>query len=80
MSETFVPPATFSRFASRNSEMLRILFAEAASITFFDIRTDGIQAADLLSDQFTPSIVFVNNLRIGPEIIEQLAGELINTE
>jgi len=71
---------TFPRFASRDFQVLRKFFAKAAPKTLLHVGTNGIQAPDLLLDQFASTIILPQKFGIGPKIIKQLAGNLINTK
>ncbi len=71
---------TFPRFAAGNFQMMRKLLAEATPKTFFNVRADRVQTADLLPDQFASTIILPQKFGIGPKIIKQLAGDLINTK
>src|SRR5476651_2236497 len=80
MIATLVTTTAFTRLATGNFQMLRQFFSKAATETFFNFGANGIQTADLLLHQFTTAIIFHQNFRIGPKIIEQLTGELVNPE
>ena len=77
---TFVTTPDFSRYASRNFQVLWQLLVEAPPVAFLNVGTDRIKAAHLLLHQFTPAVVLAQNLGVGPKRIEQLAGELINSK
>ena len=80
MIATLITATAFTRFATSNFQMLREFFSKPATKTFFDIGANGIQTADLLFHQFTTPIIFHQNFRIRPKIIEQLAGKLMNAK
>jgi len=80
MIATLVTATAFTRFATRNFQMLWKFFSKPATKTFLDVGANGIQTADLLFHQFATAIISHQNFRIRPKIIEQLAGELVNAE
>jgi hypothetical protein len=77
---SFVPATAFTGFAPGNFQVLWQLFAEATAKTLLHVRANGIQASDLLFDQFTSAIILDQNFRIFPKILKKLAGKPINTE
>jgi len=77
---TRITALAFSRFAAGNFQVLREFLAEAAPEPFFNVGTDRIQAANLLFGQFTSTIIFSQKFGVSPEIIEQPAGNLIDTK
>jgi len=80
MIASLVTATAFSRFTTRNFQMLRQFFSEAATESFLDVGADGIQAADLLLHQFTAAIILHQYFRVRPKIIKQLAGDLVNAK
>jgi len=70
MIAPFIATTAFPRFATGNFQMLRKFFSKTATETFFDVGANGIQTADLLLHQFTTSVIFYQNFRIIPKIIE----------
>ncbi len=71
---------TFSRLAAGDFQMMRKLLAETTAKTFLHVRADRIQTSNLLFDQFASTIILPQKFGIGPKIIKQLAGNLINTK
>ena len=59
MMTTGITPLAFPRFTTGNFQMVGEFFAETAPEPFFNICADGIQTANLLSDQFAPAVIHV---------------------
>ena len=71
---------TFPCLAAGDFQMVRKLLAETTPKTFLNVGTDRVQTADLLFDQLASAIIPPQKFGIGPKIIKQLAGNLINTK
>jgi hypothetical protein len=77
---SFVSAPALSGFTPGNFQVLRQFLAEPTAKTFFHIRTNRIQAPDLLFDQFAPAKIFAQYFRVIPKILEKPASKLINAE
>jgi len=80
MAAAFITSKTFTRFATRNFQMLWQFFAKAASISFFDVRANRIKTAHLLFYQLTSSKIPGKDFRVCPKLIKQLASQFVNSE
>ncbi len=80
LAAAFITPETFTRFTAGNFQVLWQFHSKSSPVTFFNVRTNRIEAAHLLIGQFTPPKIFGKNIGVRPKLIKEFASQFVNSE